>query len=65
MCKELEQIQRTYSSYGRNLILLEYIKLLLLLLHNFAQNVPRPLSGRVPGLSFSTLLILEPVAFTL
>ena len=29
MCKELEQIQRTYSSYGRNLILVEYIKLLL------------------------------------
>ena len=30
MCKELEQIQRTkYSSYGRNLILLEYIKILL------------------------------------
>ena len=35
MCKELEQIQRTYSSYGRNLILVEYIKLLLNNYHNF------------------------------
>ena len=42
-----------------------FFQLLGQLLHNFAQNVPRPLSGRVPGLSFSTLLILEPVAFTL